>query len=187
MSLFRTKSVAEIGQELSVDYLVESSIRGEGARLRVTVTLIRVRDQEHVWSQFYDREPTSLLGLQLELSAAIAEQIRLRLSPDRMSGLGRRQTLNADAYDATLRGRYQSHRRTSDGNAQAIFAAAATHGIRVRGYVSAPSPNPLTSEKRRCAADRGRAARACGRRAGGPGQCGPVGSAAGPRIRPLVD
>jgi DNA-binding winged helix-turn-helix (wHTH) protein/TolB-like protein/Tfp pilus assembly protein PilF len=115
-----TKSVAEIGQELSVDYLVQSSIRGEGARLRVTVTLIRVRDQEHVWSQFYDREPTSLLGLQQELSAAIAEQIRLRLSPDRMSGLGRRQTLNADAYDAYLRGRYQSHRRTADGNAQAI-------------------------------------------------------------------
>ena len=102
-----TKTVAEIGQELSVDYLVESSIRAEGSRLRVTVTLIRVRDQEHVWSQFYEREPTSLLGLQQELSTAIAEQIRLRLTPDRMSGLGRRQTQNADAYDAYLRGRYQ--------------------------------------------------------------------------------
>ena len=115
-----TKTVAEIGQELSVDYLVESSLRAEGARLRVTVTLTRVRDQAHVWSQSYDREPTSLLGLQQELSMAIAEQVRLRLSPDRRSGLGRRQTQNADAYDAYLRGRYQAHRRTADGNAQAI-------------------------------------------------------------------
>jgi TolB-like protein/DNA-binding winged helix-turn-helix (wHTH) protein/Flp pilus assembly protein TadD len=115
-----TKTAAEIGQELSVDYLVESSIRAEGARLRVTVTLIRVRDQEHVWSQFYDREPTSLLGLQQELSTAIAEQVRLRLSPDRMSGLGRRQTQNEEAYDAYLRGRYQINRRTPDGNARAI-------------------------------------------------------------------
>jgi tetratricopeptide (TPR) repeat protein len=73
-----------------------------------------------VWSQFYDREPTSLLGLQQELSAAIAEQVRLRLSPDRMNGLGRRQTQNADAYDAYLRGRYQVQRRTPDGNARAI-------------------------------------------------------------------
>ena len=64
------KTAAEIGQELSVDYLVESTIRAEGSRLRVTATLIRVRDQEHVWSQSYDRDPTSLLGLQQELSTA---------------------------------------------------------------------------------------------------------------------
>ena len=115
-----TKTAAEIGQELSVDYLVESSIRAEGTRLRVTVTLIRVKDQAHVWSQLYDREPTSLLGFEQELSAAIAEQVRLRLSPDRMNGLGHRQTQNADAYDAYLRARYQAHRRTADGNARAI-------------------------------------------------------------------
>src|SRR6185503_4510189 len=55
-----------------------------------------------------------------ELSAAIAEQIRLRLSPDRMSGLGRRQTRDAGAYDAYLRGRHQAHLRTADGNARAV-------------------------------------------------------------------
>ena len=115
-----TKSAAEIGQELSVDYLVESSLRAEGSKLRITVTLIRVRDQEHVWSQPYEREPTSLLGLQQELSTAIAEQIRLRLTPDRMTGLGRRQTQSAEAYDAYLRGRYQMQLRTADGNARAI-------------------------------------------------------------------
>ena len=74
-----TKTAAEIGQELVVDYLVESSVQAEGGRLRVTVTLIRVRDQAHVWSQSYERQPSSLLGLQQELSAAIAEQIRFRL------------------------------------------------------------------------------------------------------------
>ena len=115
-----TKTLAEIGHELSVDYLVASSIRAEGIRLRVTVTLIRVRDQEHVWSQSYDREAPSLLGLQQELSAAIAHQIRLRLSPERIHGVGRRQTQNADAYDAYLRGRFQAHRRTAEGNARAI-------------------------------------------------------------------
>src|SRR5688572_26082644 len=59
-----TKTAVQIGRELSVDYLVESTIRAEGNRLRVTATLIRVRDQEHVWSQSYERELTSLLGLQ---------------------------------------------------------------------------------------------------------------------------
>jgi TolB-like protein/DNA-binding winged helix-turn-helix (wHTH) protein/Tfp pilus assembly protein PilF len=115
-----TKTAVEIGQELSVDYLVESTIRAEGGRLRVTATLIRVRDQEHVWSQSYERKPTSLLGLQQELSTAIADQIRDRLSPDHVRGPGRRQTLNADAFDAYLHGRYLENRRTPATNALAI-------------------------------------------------------------------
>ncbi len=45
------KTAAQIGRELSVDYLVASTLRAEGSRLRVTITLIRVRDQEHVWSR----------------------------------------------------------------------------------------------------------------------------------------
>ena len=115
-----TKTAAEIGRELSVDYLVESSLQAEGGRLMVTAKLIRVRDQEYVWTQSYEREPTSLLQLQQELSTAIAEQVRLRLSPDRVDGFGRRQTRNADAYDAYLRGRYLESRRTPATNARAI-------------------------------------------------------------------
>lgn len=84
-----TKSLAQIGQELRADYLVESSIQAEGGRLRIRSKLIRVRHQEHVWSASYDSEPTSILALQRELSTAIAEQIRLRLSPERIGALAR--------------------------------------------------------------------------------------------------
>ncbi len=115
-----TKTAAQIGQELSVDYLVEGSVRAEGSRVRVTVSLLRIGDQAHVWSQLFDREATSLLSLQQELSAAIAEQVRLTLSPERLRGVQTRQTGNASAYDAYLRGRYQRHRRTADGNRQAV-------------------------------------------------------------------
>jgi TolB-like protein/DNA-binding winged helix-turn-helix (wHTH) protein/Tfp pilus assembly protein PilF len=113
------KTAAEIGRELSVDYLLESTLRAEGSRLRVTTTLIRVGDQEHVWSRSYDRDPTSLLGLQQELSTSIAEQIRLRLSRDNLREVRQRQTENADAYDAYLKGRYFHSRRTAATNALA--------------------------------------------------------------------
>lgn len=113
-----TKTAAEIGRELSVEYLVESTIRSEGGRVRVTVTLIRARDQEHVWSQSYEREPTSLLGLEQELSTAIAEQIQGRLSPALPRSA--RQTQNAQAYDAYLKGRYLQSRRTPATNRAAI-------------------------------------------------------------------
>ena len=115
-----TKTASEIGQELAVDYLVESSIQSEGGRLRVTVTLTRVRDQAHVWSESYERQPASVLGLQEELSTAIAEQVRSRISPDRVAGLGRRQTRSAEAYDAYLKGRFQAGLRTPEGNARAV-------------------------------------------------------------------
>jgi TolB-like protein/DNA-binding winged helix-turn-helix (wHTH) protein len=115
-----SKTAAQIGQELAVDYLVESSIRAEGSRVRVTVSLLRVEDQAHVWSQLFDHESTSLLSLQQEVSAAIAEQVRLTLSPDSLRGVQARQTANASAYDAYLRGRYQQHRRTADGNRAAV-------------------------------------------------------------------
>lgn len=115
-----SKSAALIGRELSADYLVEGSLRAEGGRLRVTVSLIRVADQLQIWSHSYDREPTSLLGVQQELSTAIAEQIHLRLSPERLHTVARRQTQNADAYDLYLRGRNFEDRRTPQATVRAI-------------------------------------------------------------------
>lgn len=114
-----TQSAAEIGRELSVDYLVQSTIRSEGSRVRITTTLLRVKDQEHVWSGSYERELTSLLGVEQELSAAIAGQIRGHLAPTPTSS-GLRQTENAEAYAAYLKARYLESRRTAATNTAAI-------------------------------------------------------------------
>jgi TolB-like protein/DNA-binding winged helix-turn-helix (wHTH) protein/Flp pilus assembly protein TadD len=115
-----TKSLATIGRELGADYLVESSVRVEGDRLRITARLVRADDQVQMWSRAYDRAPGSLLGLQQELSTAIAEQVRLRLSPERLDALSRRQTRNPEAYDLYLRGRNFANQRTPPTTARAI-------------------------------------------------------------------
>jgi TolB-like protein/Tfp pilus assembly protein PilF len=115
-----SKSLAEIGRELGTDYLVESSLRAESGRLRITARLVRVRDQVQVWSDSFDRTTSSILGLQQEISAAIAEQVRSRISPDRQRALARRQTQNAEAYDFFLRGRQFLNRRTPEAMQRAI-------------------------------------------------------------------
>lgn len=115
-----TKSLAEIGRELGTDYLVESSLRAESSQLRVTARLVRVRDQVQVWSDSFDRNISSILGLQQEISAAIAEQVRTRLSPDRRRALARRHTQNTEAYDVFLRGRHLVEQRTPDATQSAI-------------------------------------------------------------------
>jgi TolB-like protein/Flp pilus assembly protein TadD len=101
-----TKSLNEIGRELSAAFLVESSLRSEAGRIRVTSKLVRAEDQVQIWSATYDSEPKSMLAFQRELSTTIAQQIRLRLSPERLDALARRQAHNPEAYDAYLQGRY---------------------------------------------------------------------------------
>jgi TolB-like protein/Tfp pilus assembly protein PilF len=101
-----TKSLAEIGRELGAEFLVESSIRTEGGRIRITSKLIRVRDQVQIWSASYDSEPISMLEFQRELSTTISHEVGLRFSPERLTALARRQTRQVEAYDLYLRGRY---------------------------------------------------------------------------------
>ena len=115
-----TKSLAEIGRELGTDYLVESSLRAENSHLRITARLIRVRDQVQIWSDSFDSNTSSILGLQQEISSAIAEQVRTRLSPERQRALARRHTQNADAYDFLLRGRHFLNQRTPEAMRRAI-------------------------------------------------------------------
>jgi TolB-like protein/DNA-binding winged helix-turn-helix (wHTH) protein/Flp pilus assembly protein TadD len=115
-----TKSLADIGRDLGVDYLVESSLRSEAGELRITARLIRAQDQVQVWSESFDRHASSILSVQQELSAAIAEQVQTRLSPERRRALARRHTQNPDAYDVFLRGRNFMSRRTPDGMRLAI-------------------------------------------------------------------
>jgi TolB-like protein/Flp pilus assembly protein TadD len=99
------KSLAEIGRELNVQFVVAGSVRSEGRLLRTRCTLNRVSDQVQLWSQSFDRELTSLLDVQRGLSVAIADQVRLQLSPERLESVARRHTQNAAAYDSYLRGR----------------------------------------------------------------------------------
>jgi TolB-like protein/Flp pilus assembly protein TadD len=101
-----TKSLREIGDELKATFLVESSLRSEGGKIRVTSKLVRSSDQVQIWSATYDSEPKGMLAFQRELSTTIAQQIRLRLSPERLDVLARRLAHNPEAYDTYLRGRY---------------------------------------------------------------------------------
>lgn len=99
--------IAELRRQFGVDLVVLSSLRTDRGRIRVTSRLIRTADSEQVWSTTLDRELTNTLGVQRELSVAIAEQIRLRLSPEIAAATDRRQTQNPAAYLLYLQGRYE--------------------------------------------------------------------------------
>ena len=114
------KDARQIGAELGVDYLLEGSVRREGSRVRIAAQLIQVRDQSHQWAENYDRELRDILGVQSDVAGAIAQQIRLRLTPEGQARLERTRVVNPDAYENYLRGRCFWNKRTVEGHQKAI-------------------------------------------------------------------
>ena len=100
------KSVAQIGQELGVDYVVEGSVRREGDRVRITAQLIRVRDQIHLWAENYDRQLPGFLDIHGEIGTAVAAHVKLKLMAEEERHLTRNTTRDPEAYDYYLRGLY---------------------------------------------------------------------------------
>jgi TolB-like protein/Tfp pilus assembly protein PilF len=147
-----TKTASEIGAELNATYLLESTVRAEGERLRITCRLVTVHDQSQMWSASYESEPNSVLALQRELSSVIAQQIQLRLLPERISTLAYRQTENADAYDLYLRGRYYWNQLTPVTTKRALdcYRQATTldptYALAWSGLADAYSSSAITSD-----------------------------------------
>ena len=147
-----TKALAEIGRELGAHYLVESSIRSEGGRVRITSKLIRAADQAQVWSATFDNEPDSLLEFQRELCSVLATQIHLNLSPVRLDAIERRQTRDAEAYRLYLEGRYFFNQLTPTTTRRAMecYTRAATldpdYALAWSGLADAYASSPINGD-----------------------------------------
>src|SRR5882724_10346776 len=102
----------QIGRELSVQYVLESSLRESGSHTRITAQLIQVKDQTHLWSQDYDYLAKDILNVQDDVAKAVAREIRLRLSSQQQADLARSRPVNPDAFDAYLQGYYFFQRNT---------------------------------------------------------------------------
>src|SRR5580698_5634696 len=114
-------SANQIGSELHADYLVQGSVRRESNRVRITVQLIQVRDQTDLWTESYDRELKDMLALQDSAARTIAHQIHITLTPGQQKGTAGLATLNPEAYEAYLKGRYYWNKRTADGLQKALI------------------------------------------------------------------
>lgn len=111
-----------IGRDLQADYVLEGSVRRGGDRVRVTVQLILVRDQSHLWSRQYDRDLSSLLAVQAEIADAVADEIRHTFgehAPARVVEVAALGPETYKAYDLYLKGRFFWNKRTSEGFRQA--------------------------------------------------------------------
>src|SRR6476620_5229815 len=94
----KEKNVKEIAQALGVSAILEGSVRKSGNRVRVNVQLINAEDDQHIWSDVYDRDLTDVFAIQTDLAKKIADELHAKLSPSEKEQIARKPTENGEAY-----------------------------------------------------------------------------------------
>ena len=75
------KTLPEIARELNVDAVVEGAVRRSGNRVRITTQLVEAASDRHLWAESYERDLRDVLALQDEVARAVADEIRIKLTP----------------------------------------------------------------------------------------------------------
>jgi TolB-like protein/Flp pilus assembly protein TadD len=109
------KPLPQIARELNVDAVVEGTVLRSGDQVRITAQLIEASKDKHLWSQSYEGELRDTLALQNRVASAIADQIRINLTPQEQAALKNVKVVNPEAYESYLKGRYFWNKRTADG------------------------------------------------------------------------
>jgi TolB-like protein/DNA-binding winged helix-turn-helix (wHTH) protein/Tfp pilus assembly protein PilF len=113
------ESIAQIGHELGVNYLLEGSVRLAGQRVRITAQLIQAGDQTHLWAESYETPLTDILKVQREIAERITESLRLELLPAQKQRVTEAH-FDPEAYRKYLLGLNESRKGTLDGFIKAV-------------------------------------------------------------------
>jgi TolB-like protein/DNA-binding winged helix-turn-helix (wHTH) protein len=100
------KPLPEISRELNVDAAVEGTVVRAGDRVRITAQLLRTRPEEHLWAESYERSYADILVVQREIARSVASHIKAKLTAGEEARLARARSVNPEAYEAYLQGRY---------------------------------------------------------------------------------
>ncbi|HTC94232.1 MAG TPA: winged helix-turn-helix domain-containing protein [Terriglobales bacterium] len=101
------ESLPDIAKDLKVEAIVEGSVTRIGNKVRITAQLIDARKDQHLWAESFDSEVKDILSVQDNLARAIAQKVRINLTPEQAQQLvARTHVPPPEAYEAYLKGRY---------------------------------------------------------------------------------
>jgi len=109
-----TKTLPQIAQELKVDGVIEGSVLRSGGTVRITTQLVEAKSDKQLWARSYTRELRDVVQLQSELAHDIAEEIRITVTPQEQQRLAATRTVDPQAYEAYLKGRFHWNKETPE-------------------------------------------------------------------------
>ena len=125
---FKNKNmdIRDIGRQLGVSHVLEGSVRHGPGKVRIAAQLIDVANGFHLWSETYDSTEQDLFSLQSDVARKVASALKIELHLAETTQLAKPLTLNPEAYDSYLRGRYLLEKRTVDSiqKGRALFEEA---------------------------------------------------------------
>jgi serine/threonine-protein kinase len=110
----------EVANTLGVDAILTGRVAQLGDNLLISVELVDARDRTQVWGEQYNRKATDLIAVQSEISSAIAQNLRLRLTTGERQQLAKRENVNPQAYELLLKGRFFWRMGGTDNRKKAI-------------------------------------------------------------------
>jgi TolB-like protein/Tfp pilus assembly protein PilF len=109
-----SKPVLEIAQELGVDGLIEGTVIRVGNNVQITAQLIDGRRDEQIWADIFQGTFDDILALQSEVTLAIAKEIEVALTSEEEIRIAHTDSVNTEAYEAFLKGRFFTVRHTEE-------------------------------------------------------------------------
>jgi serine/threonine-protein kinase len=111
------KTIAEIGRELGVDYVLEGSVRWQKPaqgqpRVRVTPQLVSTADGTHLWAEVYDEPLDEIFRVQADIAQNVVRALNVTLGEPQRRVVEAVPTRNVAAYDYYLRGNDYRRRGT---------------------------------------------------------------------------
>jgi eukaryotic-like serine/threonine-protein kinase len=114
------KTIREIGSELNVGTVLESSIQRVGNRLKIVTILYDAREDRRLWGASYDRQIDDVFAVESDLAKHIVASLSSRLTTEEHNTLERRPTGSSAAYQRYLEGQALYHLSHNDDNERAI-------------------------------------------------------------------
>ena len=102
----RHMDLRQIGDDLNVDAVLESSIQKVGNQVRVTAQLVDAETGAHLWAERYDRPADEIFAMQDEISHAIATTLGIKLAAIQQDILTARPTEDPRAFEWESQGIY---------------------------------------------------------------------------------
>ena len=112
------KTAREIGTELGVNYILESSVQRSANRVHITARLISAQNETAIWSENYDRDLSNILILRGDVARAVANAVQVKLTRPQQLRLAATRSLNPHAYDFYLMGLYYAAKELSGTSAE---------------------------------------------------------------------
>lgn len=94
--------------------ILEGSVRKTSDKARITIQLIDVETQEHLWVEDYDRELKDIFEMQSDIALRIVNELKVQLLSTEKQQIEKRNTENAEAFRSYLMGKYQLNNRTPE-------------------------------------------------------------------------